>query len=205
MKKAVKSSPSDAALKVFRAHGGVLKTTRAISEGIQPRVLYALRDSDVIEQVARGLFRLKEMPPLEAPDLFTVASKIPQSVICLVSALAFHGLTTQIPREVSIALSKGAKKPKIEHPPIGIYWISEPAFSEGIEVHRKDGVSLRVYGVEKTLADCFKFRNRIGMDVCLEALREWRKRKRADTKKLMHFSKICRVDRIIRPYIEALS
>ncbi len=205
MKKAIKSSPGDAALKVFRAHGGVLKTTQAINEGIQPRVLYALRDSDVIEQVARGLFRLKEMPPLEAPDLFRVASRIPRSVICLISALVFHGLTTQIPREVSIALPKGAKKPKIEHPPIGIYWFSEPAFSEGIEVHRKDGVSLRVYSVEKTLADCFKFRHRIGMDVCLEALRDWHERKRADTRNLMYFAKICRVHRIIRPYIEALS
>ena len=147
--------PTDIARDLFRSHGGVLKTSEAISLGIQPRTLYEMRDSGELDQVARGLFRVNSLSPLKTPDLFTVASKIPKSVVCLVSALTFHGLTTQVPREVSIALPKGAKKPKIDSPPIGVYWISEPAFSEGIELHQIEGISIRIYSIEKTLADCF--------------------------------------------------
>ncbi len=204
MKRAPKKSPVDAARQLFKKHNGVLTTTQALTEGIHRRVLYAMRDSGVIEPISRGLYRLTEMPPLESPDLFTAASKIPQGVICLISALAFHGLTTQIPRSVSVALPKGAEQPRIDYPPMQFYRISEPAFSEGIQTHKKDGVVLRVYSPEKTLADCFKFRKKIGMDICLEALRDWRNKKGTDSKKLMHFAKICRIDGVIRPYVEAL-
>jgi predicted transcriptional regulator of viral defense system len=204
MRRTKKKNPADVAQDLFRKNHGVLKTKQVLDAGIHPRTLYNLRDSGVIEPIARGLFRLKEASPLESPDFFTIASKIPKGVICLVSALAFHELTTQIPREISIALTKGAEEPRIEYPPVKFYRISEPAFSEGIEIHKKDRVALRVYSREKTLADCFKFRRKIGMDVCIEALKEWRGRKGADTKKLMRFAKMCRVDRIIGPYIEAL-
>ena len=204
MRKTKKLTAKAAAQQLFRKHGGVLRTAQAIDAGVHPRVLYALRDDGIVQPIARGLFRLTDMAPLESPDLFVVASKVPRGVICLISALAFHGLTTQSPREVSIALAKGSEEPRIGYPPVKFYWISGPAFLEGIENHKKDGTVIRVYCAEKTLADCFKFRNKIGLDVCIEALREWRARKRPDIGKLMHFAKICRVEKIIRPYLDAI-
>lgn len=190
---------------IFHQHGGALRTTKAVAAGIPARTLYSLYEAGVIEQVSRGLYRLKDLGPIEAPDLFTVAKKIPNGVVCLISALAFHGLTTQIPREVDVALKKGSEKPRLTSPPIKFYWISDPAFSAGIETHTVDGALVRVYSVEKTLADCFKFRNRIGQDLCIEALKEWKQRKRPDVKALLHYARICRVEKVIRPYLEALS
>jgi len=204
MKPFSNKSPFSAALQIFKRHNGVMRTNQALAAGIHSRVLYAMRDSGVIEAIDRGLYRLTDMPPLESPDLFTAASKVSQGVICLISALAFHDLTTQIPRSVSIALPKGAEQPRIAYPPMQFHRFSEPAFSEGIQAHKRDGVTLRVYSPEKTLADCFKFRKKIGIDICIEALRDWQKKKEADSNKLMYFAKICRIDKIIRPYVEAL-
>lgn len=139
------------------------------------------------------------------PDFVTVAMRIPQGVICLVSALAFHELTTKVPHEVQVALKAGSEKPRLDYPPTKYFWVSGRAFSEGVEVHKVDGVKVRVYSVEKTLADCFKFRNKIGLDVALEALRLWAPKNRRKWDKLLHNAKVCRVERILRPYLEALA
>lgn len=160
---------------VFREHGGVLRTFEAIRAGIHPRTLYAMRDAGVLEQLSRGLYRLADLSPLGNPDLVSVTRRVPGGVICL--TLAFHEITTQIPHEVYLALARGAEPPKIEYPPIRVFWFTGAAFTEGIETHMVDGVSLRVYGAEKTLADCFKYRNKIGLDTAVEALRFYRRRK----------------------------
>ncbi len=192
------------AKKVFRRHGGVLRTSEAIRFGIHPRTLYAMRDAGVLECLSRGLYRLSDLPPLGSPDLVAVALKVPAGVICLISALAYHELTTQIPHEVYLALPRGAEPPRLDYPPIRIFWFTGKAFAEGIDTHEVDGVSVRIYGVEKTLADCFKYRNKIGLDTAVEALRRYVSSRRVDVDKLMGYARICRVEKVMRPYLEAL-
>lgn len=191
-------------ISVFRKHGGIMSTRQAISSGIHPRKLYAMRDNGILEKISRGWYRLADMPPLSDPDLVTVALKIPKGVVCLISALSFHEITTQVPHEVNIALAKGIKKPRLEHPPIRVYRFLGDAYTEGVESHLIDGVPVHIYCVEKTLADCFKFRNKIGQDVAIEALRLSWQSKNLDLNELLRYAKICRVDNVMRPYLEAL-
>lgn len=190
--------------KLFRQRGGVLRASGAFRAGIHPRTLYEMRDRGIVERLGRGLYRLADLPPLSNPDLVTVAAKVPNGVICLISALAYHEITTQIPHEVYVALPRGAEPPRLQHPPIHVFWFTGKAFTEGVENHKIDGVAVRVYCAEKTLADCFKYRNKIGMDTALEAMRLYRSRKRPDADALMKFARICRVEKVMRPYLEAL-
>jgi predicted transcriptional regulator of viral defense system len=193
----------EVATKVFRRHGGILRTGEALDQGIHRRTLYAMRDAGVLERLERGLYRLTDLPPLSDPDLVTVARKIPKGVICLISALHFHNVTTQIPHAVSIAVNRGTEPPRLNFPPIRIYWFSGEAFTAGVEQHSIENTTVRVYGVEKTLADCFKYRNKIGMDTVREALDLYRERQKPDRKKLIEFARICRVEKIMRPYLES--
>ncbi len=194
----------DRAAVVFKKHGGILRTAQAIRAGIHPSTLYSMRDDGTLEIVSRGVYRLADSDPLGNPDLVTVATRIPLGVVCLISALSFHELTTQIPHEVHVALSRGAEEPRLDHPPIRTYRFSGEAFTEGIGIHKFDGVSVRIYKPEKTLADCFKFRNRIGLDTAVEAVRFYRERRSVKVDDLMRYASICRVKKIIRPYLEAI-
>jgi predicted transcriptional regulator of viral defense system len=188
------------AIRLFRTHPAGLRTQEALRLGIHPRTLYALRDRGVLEALGRGLYRLATLPPLAEPDLVIVARKVPHGVICLLSALAFHNLTTQVPHAVHLALERGATPPRLAYPPLRVFWFSGAAFHEGIEEHRVDEAIVRVYGPEKTVADCFKFRHKLGLDVALEALRLWRRQSGSRVDTLLHYARIDRVERIIRPY-----
>jgi predicted transcriptional regulator of viral defense system len=192
------------AIAIYKKHGGMLRTAQALREGIHPDTIYTMRDSGAIYAVSRGVYRLAGSPQFGNPDLVTVATRIPGGVICLISALAFHELTTQIPHEVHVALPRGAEEPRLDHPPIKIYRFTGKAFTEGVEIHEVDGVAVRIYSPEKTLADCFKFRNRIGLDTAIEAIRFYRERRNVKVDELMRYAAICRVEKIIRPYLEAL-
>jgi predicted transcriptional regulator of viral defense system len=163
-----------------------------------------MRDAGVLEQLERGLFRLADLKPLSSPDLVSVAIKVPRGVVCLISALSYHRITTQIPHEIYLALERGTESPRLSHPPLRVFWFTGRAFTEGIETHEVDGVSIRVYSPEKTLADCFKYRNKIGLDTAIEALKFYRDRKNVDAETLMKFAAVCRVEKIMRPYLEAL-
>ena len=193
-----------AAESTFRKAGGTLRTKEALAAGIHPRTLYALRDTGRIEQLARGLFRLADAEPSTDPDLLTVAARVPAGVLCLVSALQFHGLTTQIPRRIHIALPEGASTPRLSHPPLQVYRFRGPAMTEGVEQHPIDGRALRVFSPEKSLADCFKFRRRIGLDICLEALRAYLRRRQVDVAALQRYARVDRVARVMQPYLEAM-
>jgi predicted transcriptional regulator of viral defense system len=197
------SSPTAHAISVFNEHGGTLRTREALAAGIHRRTLYAMRDSGALDHIGRGLFRLAGMAPLSEPDLITVAKKVPQAVFCLITALAFHGLTAQIPHEVQIALPRTARQPRLDYPPIKAFRFSTNSFATGVETHQIDGVSIRVYSADKTLADAFKYRNKIGLDIAIEALRNYRKRRKPQFQKVLEFARICRVERVIRPYLEA--
>lgn len=193
------------AREVFTEHGGMLRTSKALRLGIHPRTLYALRDSGEIEQVGRGLYRLSTAPALSSPDLVPIAIRIPRAVVCLISALAHHGLTTQIPHTIDIALPSHANVPKVSGVPLRIFWYPEPSFHAGVEVVAIDDVSVRIYSAEKTIVDCFKYRNKIGLDVAIEALRAYRDRTQKPNRAgLTKFAQINRVQKIMRPYLEAI-
>ena len=163
-----------------------------------------MRDAQLIEQNGRGLFRLTNLPPLGEPDLVVVAKRVPSAVVCLISALVIHELTTQIPHSVQIAFPKGKHAPRIKYPPIEVFRFSAAALTAGVETRQFDGTRVRVFSPEKTLADVFKFRNRIGLDVAVEALRNYTRRKKRRLPLVMEFAKTCRVENVMRPYLEAL-
>jgi predicted transcriptional regulator of viral defense system len=190
--------------RLCQQHGGVIRTAQALRAGIHPRTLYALRDGGFLERMERGLYRLAELPQIAQPDLVTVALKVRAGVVCLISALAFHELTTQITHEVSIALPRHREPPRLRFPPIRVYWFSAPAMAAGVETHTLDGVPVRVFAAEKTLADCFKYRNKLGLDTAVEGLRLYRERKRLNVDALMRYAAIDRVQNVMRPYLEAL-
>lgn len=177
--------------------------SEAIERGISRYMLYSLRDKGVIEPISRGIYRLVDLPPISNPDLVAIALRYPNAVVCLVSALSFHGITTQIPHEVSLAIPRDTRSPSTGYPPLQVHQFTEEAYKAGIEVHKIDGAKVQVYSPEKTLADCFKFRNKIGMDVVLEALKLYRIRMKFDSKKILQCARICRVEQIMRPYLEA--
>jgi predicted transcriptional regulator of viral defense system len=198
------SAPLEEAQKVFRQRGGILRTSAALRAGIHPRTLYAMRDRGLLEPLSRGLYRLADAPALSHPDLVTVALKVPHGVICLISALAYHELATQIPHAVDLAIARDAEPPRLDYPPLHVVRFSGQAFTEGVERHCLDGIVVCIYSPEKTLADCFKYRNQIGLDTVLEALRRYRERKPVKADALVYFATVCRVARVMRPYLEAL-
>ncbi len=198
------SATFDKAKTLFRCHGGLLRTSEALRLGLHPRTLYAMRDAGVLEQLSRGLYRLAELPPLGAPDLVAVARKVPGGVVCLISALAFHELTTQIPHAVYVALARGTEPPRLDYPPVRMFWFTGEAFTEGVEIHTLDHVSVPVYSPAKTLADCFKYRHKLGLDVVIEALKLYRQRQQMRLDELLRYARICRVEKVMQPYLEAL-
>ena len=195
---------AEQARRLIEVRGGIIRTAEALRVGIHPSVFYKLRDRGILEQMSRGTYRLAEQKPLTNVDLVTVATRIPRAVVCLISALAFHGITTQIPHAVSIALEKGAESPRMDYPPVSVHRFSGQSLTAGVEEHLIDGVAVRVYSKEKTLADCFKFRNKVGMDVVLEALKLYKGQGVFDVGKLLGYARICRVERTMKPYLEAM-
>ncbi len=192
------------ALEIFQANGGILRSSDAIKKGIHPRTLYALRNAGLIEQLQKGFYCLRGLPGHNQPDLVSIASKVPNGVICLISALFFHKLTTQIPHFIYIAVRQGYKPPKIDYPPARFYWFSNSIFELGIEVHELDGIPVRFYSKEKTIVDCFRFRNKIGIDVAIEALKKYWQQGRPNLDLILKFAKIGRIEKIIKPYIETI-
>lgn len=189
---------------VFHKFGGIVKTSDAINAGIHPRTFYEMLSEGVIEKLSRGLYRLAELPPLGNPDLVSASMRVPSGVICLISALAFHEITTQIPHEVYLAVSRNSQVPKIDYPPVRIFRFSSRAYTEGIKIQKMDGMSIRIYSPAKTVADCFKYRNKIGLDVAVEALKRYRETKLFSVDEMMYFAQVCRVARVMRPYLEAV-
>lgn len=147
------------ASQVFRLNGGILRTSRAILLGISPRVLYEMRNSGQIRQLSRGLFQLTELEQLGNPDLVCVALRIPNAVICLISALNFYGMTSQIPHQIYIALPQSSEKPRLNYPPLDIIWLSEKSYQAGLSEALVDNIPVKIYSREKTIADCFKIPN----------------------------------------------
>ena len=193
-------------LEIFRQNGSVLRTGQALTQGIHPAALYSLVESGQLMRLARGLYRLADAQEFSNPDLAVVAAKAPDAVVCLTSALSFHGITTQVPRAVYLAVPRGRYAGlRLRTPPVKIYRFDAASFDQGIENHRIDGVTVRIYGVARTLVDCFKYRNKLGQDIAIEALRFARERKRISNREILHFARLLRQVRVIGPYLESVT
>ena len=193
------------AIDMIRKLGGIIRTQEALRRGIHRRTLYGLRDDGVLLPTSRGLYRLADMEsfPTEI-DLVNVAKLVPHGVICLISALFFHELTTQIPHEIWLAVDRKARKPKVDYPPVRSIFFTGSCFREGIEVHRIMEQDVRIYNAPKTVIDCFRWRNEVGLDVALEAARSYLKRRGASPSMLMDYAKLCKVEKLVTPYLEAI-
>ena len=200
----MKPETIEKALNIFREHNDLLRTSHAIELGIAPRTLYAMHEAGLLVKITRGVFRLAEAAPLSDSDLIQVALRIQKGVICLISALAHHNLTTQIPHQVYVALPLHAEKPRLKYPPVRLFWFSRSVYSAGIDEHIIDGTSVSMYNREKTIADCFKYRNKLGLDIAIKALKEGLDQG-CNVVSIMEYARIDRVENVMRPYMEALS
>jgi predicted transcriptional regulator of viral defense system len=167
--------------------------------------LWNLARSGQIERIGRGLYRDKNSPISESEAYVELAKRAPHGVLCLASALRFHELSTENPFEIWLAIERGAWTPMIDFPPVRVIHFSKPAFEFGIETHPLDGIPIRVYSPAKTVADCFKFRSRIGTETAIQALRAAYREKKATMDELWKAAKICRVSNVIRPYMESIA
>ncbi len=183
---------------------GLLRPRDLESAGIAGEYLNKLFAEGVLERPGRGLYRMANAKPSRHAQLAEVAKRAPQSVVCLLSALDFHSLTTQFPHELWIAIPEKARAPRIEYPPVRIVRYGNAGYRYGIELHLIDGVEVKVYSAAKTIVDCFKFRNQIGLDVALEALRDHRRKKKGTSDELWKAAKVCRMTNVMRPYLETL-
>ncbi len=182
---------------------GIIRAEDVEAVGISRNYLYRMHKEGLLEKCAVGLYTLPEAPVTENWSLAEVAKRLPQAVVCLISALSYHGITTQIPHEIWLTIPRGSWRPDVEYPPLNLTYVSGPAYSFGIQEHVINGVVVKIYSPAKTVADCFKFRNKVGLDVAIEALREvWRSRK-VTMDELVEAAGIDRVSKIMRPYLEA--
>ncbi|MGB6370395.1 MAG: transcriptional regulator, partial [Atribacterota bacterium] len=184
-------------IEFLKKRGGMVSYKEIIKAGFNKAFLKDNLDSGRIQKVDRALYRLSDGFTLSNPDLVAVSIKVSKGVVCLLSALAFHEATTEIPHYVNIAIPRGAYANKINYPPVKFYRFASGAWEAGIEKHEIEEYQIKVYSLAKTVADCFKFRNKIGMDVAREALKIAITEKGVQPKEIMQYAEICRVDNII--------
>jgi predicted transcriptional regulator of viral defense system len=175
------------------------------AHGITRAQLARLVVEGLVLRQARGVYVAARHAPTAEHTLAHVAKRVPDGVFCLLTALRFHGLTTQSPAEVWIALPEKARRPRLDYPRLRVARFSGAALIEGIEEHDVEGVPLRIYTPGKTVADCFKYRNKVGIDVAVEALRDFSKKYRGGATELSRFARICRVSRVMQPYLDAIA
>lgn len=183
---------------------GLLRSVDLESLEVPRVILTRLTGAGLLERVGRGLYRLPGTQTSEHESLAAVAAKAPQAVFCLLTALQFHELTTELPRQVWIAMPRGSHLPRIDYPPLKMVQFSGEAYASGIEEVARDGALLKVYSAAKTVADCFKYRNKIGLDVALQALKDARAGGKASVDDIWRFAGVCRVTNVIRPYLESV-
>jgi len=182
----------------------VIRPRDLVAKGLPKDYLNQLAHEGVLTKLGRGLYQWPDREMSNHQSLIEVAKMVPNGVITLLSALSFHELTTQNPFEVWLAIDRKARRPTIDYPPVRFITMAQASLTTGVEVHQIDGVTVKVFCVAKTVADCFKYRNRIGLDVALEALKEGWKARRFTIDELVQYAKICRVANVMQPYMESL-
>jgi len=200
----VTSTPSQKLLDYVRKNS-IIRACELDDLGISRVYLTRLVRDGRLERISRGLYQRPESDITRHFTLIQAAKRVPSGVICLLSALSFHDFTTQLPHQVWIAIERGKWEAGIRDLPLRYFEFSGKAFHEGIETHTVQGVDIRVYHPAKTVADCFKYRNKIGLDVALEALREGQRARKYTNEELWHYANVCRVANIMRPYLEAMA
>lgn len=198
------SSEKQRALRLIREQG-IARPRDLGAQGVSRATLARLLDEELVVREARGLYVTTSHSPTEGHTLAQVAKRVPQAVFCLLTALRFHELTTQSPAEVWIALPEKARRPSLDSPRLRVARFSGPALTADIEEHLIEGVLIRVYSPGKTVADCFKYRNKIGIDVAVEALRDFTRKYRGGATALVRCAKVCRVSRVMQPYLDAIA
>jgi predicted transcriptional regulator of viral defense system len=193
----------DQAMELFRRQG-IVRSMEIVQHGIPRQYLRILEARGDILRVEKGLYVSSEYKPSEHHGLALAAKRISGGVICLLSALSFHKMTTQLPHQVWVALKGGSWHPRMKTLNVQIVRFSGESFDSGIEEHGIEGISVKIYSPAKTVADCFKYRNKVGLDVALEALRDYRRKKIGTMDDLHKYAKICRVEKVMRPYLEAM-
>ena len=188
----------------FALEMGVVRVSDLTSRGIHPEYLRRLHQQGLLIRTGRGLYVAADIDVTEHHALVQAAKWTPHGVVCLLTALQFHGIGTQAPHEIWMALDRRAAHPRIPYPPLRIVRFSGRALTEGIEEHQIEGIKVKVYNPAKTVADCFKYRNKIGLDVAIEALRDSCSRRKCTHDELWHYAKVCRVAKVMKPYLEAL-
>lgn len=187
----------------------MLKKTRVLrpqdveAVGISRTYLNKLHSQGILDRPSRGLYVLQNDQPSEQRSLVEACRRVPRGIVCLLSALQFHGLTTQAPFEVWMAINEGARLPRVDYPPLRIVRFSGVALATGVQQHVVEGVAVRVYSPAKTVADCFKYRNKLGVDVAIEALRDCLRQRKATSDEIWAAAKVCRMTNVMRPYLEA--
>ena len=184
---------------------GLVRPVDLETRGISRRELYSLARKGMVARQARGIYVADKHPYTAQHTLAQVAKRVPAGVFCLLTALRFHDLTTQALAELWIALPEKARKPRLDYPRLRVARFSGEALTEGIETHRLEGVEVRVYSAAKTVADCFKYRNKVGIDVAVEALRDFSRHHRGGATDLARFARVCRVTRVMQPYLDAIA
>jgi predicted transcriptional regulator of viral defense system len=197
-------SPSSSRVLRLARNRRAVRRKELTAAGVHSQVLSRLVKAGALERVARGHYRLPDAPTTEHHGLALAAASVPRGVICLLSALSFHGIGTQLPHEVWIALDRRDRRPSLRFPRLRVLRFGGEALTEGIETHRIEGETVRIYCPAKSVADAFKYRNKIGLEIALEALREGWRARRFSMAELQRYATVCRVSRVMQPYLEAL-
>lgn len=186
------------------ASQGLLRSRDLTEHGIPRQYLAIACERGLLERVDRVMYSIPGALQTEHRSLVEVCKRAPQGVICLLSALQYHGLTTQSPFEVWLAIGESSKIPRISAVQLRIARFSQDSLTAGVETHNVSGAELRVFSAAKTVADCFKYRNKIGVDVAVEALRDYLRQRKGSIDDLVTYGRVCRVERLMEPYLEAL-
>jgi predicted transcriptional regulator of viral defense system len=198
------ASKANQLITFFQKHNGTVRFSAVLKEGFHPDTLTTLEKDGKIEKIGRGLYRLSDLPTGSYRDLVSACLQVPNGVICLISALSFYEVTTEVPRCVDLAIPRESRSRRIKYPPVKFYRFASRAWEAGIEKHKIENQNVLIYSLAKTIADCFKFRNKIGADLARTALKTAVLEKRTSPNEIMQYAKICRVGKIIQPILESL-
>lgn len=190
--------------KIFKLYSGYARTKNMLDKGIHPRDIRSALEKGIITKVKNGLYKLVDIPVISNQSFIDVACAVPEGVICLLSALSYYELTTFNPSIISVAIYRKSWRPKIVYPPIEFYYFSKKQFEAGIDEIKIKGYKIRIYCPEKTICDCLRYRNKIGLDISKEGLSEYLKRKNRNLEKLLEYAEICRVKSLLQTWLNVM-
>lgn len=191
-------------IKIFKMHNGYARSKDILAEGIHPRDIKSILDEGIVIKVKNGLYRLSDTPVISNQSFIDLACAVPEGVICLLSALSYYEMTTFNPSIISMAIHRKSWRPKIEYPPVEFYYFSKKQFEAGIDKINIRGYKINIYCREKTICDCFRYRNKLGIDIAKEGLSEYLRRKDRNLERLLKYAEICRVKKLMEIWINAM-